>query len=83
MADVSTAERAINILLETGIDVREDMDAALWKDAGNLKVQYRLSVADTFAVALARRSSCSLISTDHHELDAINSAGTCQVVFVR
>lgn len=42
-----------------------------------------MSLGDTFAVALARRLNCPLISTDHHELDAIHAAGVFKVAFIR
>lgn len=32
---------------------------------------------------VARRIGCPFLSTDHHELDAINDAGVCAVEFIR
>ncbi len=81
--DHATAERAVAILLGLGLQIRRDMDEDFWKDAAEIKATHRLSVADSFAVALARRLKTALVSTDHHELDAINAAGVCSVIFVR
>ncbi len=80
---VVNAERALNLLTRLGIQVHEDMDTAFWKDAAHVKVTHHMSVADAFAIAMARRLNVSLVSTDHHELDAVHAAGTCRVLFVR
>jgi PIN domain nuclease of toxin-antitoxin system len=81
--DGPTALGVVRALRDNGLAVREDLDEALWLDAGRLKVAHSLSVADTFAVALARRLEAELLTTDHHELDAVSAAGECRIRFIR
>jgi len=81
--DATTALGFVRALRQTGLSVREDMDETLWLDAGRLKVAYGLSVADTFAIALARRLSGELMSADHHEFDPVAEAGECRIRFIR
>ncbi len=77
------ADKVLDLIEKSGVEVRNDGDRKFLKDAGFLKVNHKMSLADTFAVALARRLNCPLVSTDHHELDAVHAAGVCNVLFIR
>lgn len=77
------AHAVVQTISQAGVVVRADFDNELLQDASFLKVNHKMSLADTFGVALARRLSCALVSTDHHELDAVYSAGVCDVLFIR
>lgn len=79
----TAAEAAVSALTLVGVTIREDLDAALWKDAARLKNTYRMSLADSIGIALARRLSADFISTDHHELDTIDAAGVHVITFAR
>src|SRR6266545_1132563 len=57
------AEQAIDALFAGGMIIREDMDADFWKSAGKLKAGGRISLADTFAVALAVREGATLVTS--------------------
>jgi len=82
--DVPTAERAIQLLETAGISMREDMDATFWQDAGRLKATYvRISLADCFCLALARRVGGEALTADHHEFDALVPHGLCPIHFIR
>ena len=82
----TTEERtlaALSLLTDIGTKPREDMDADFWQDIGRLKAGPNPSLADCFGIALARRVDGTLLTTDHHELDATQAAGVCKVQFVR
>lgn len=67
-----------------GIQIVEAMDADLWQDAARLKSQFRrVSVADCFGVALARRLSAPFVTSDRHELEALEAAGVCDCLWIR
>lgn len=83
MKDAAYAERILDLLAKAGVATRGDFDRDFLKDASHLKTLYKMSLADTFAVALARRLGVELISTDHHELDALAVAGVCRITFIR
>jgi predicted nucleic acid-binding protein len=70
--------------LETGLILRNDMDVGFWQDAGELKaIHKRVSLADCSAIALARRLDAELITSDHHELDALAEQRVCKILFFR
>ncbi len=77
------AERIWANLDNAKIQVCNDLDRPFLRDASFVKTSHKMSFADSFAVALARRLNCSLVSTDHHELDAVHAAGVCNVIFIR
>jgi predicted nucleic acid-binding protein len=82
-SDEDTARQAIRDLLGVGVVPREDMDQGLWERAGLFKVRHRLSLADAFATALARRLDADLVSSDHHEFDPVARAGDANIRFIR
>ncbi len=83
-AGEDAAQGAMRLLAEPGILFRDDLDRPFWEDAARLKADYRrVSLADCFGLALTRRVNGVFLSTDHHELEAINAAGVCRVHFVR
>jgi PIN domain nuclease of toxin-antitoxin system len=77
------AKRVLDLVEKSGVEVRGDFDRAFLMDAGLLKTTHKMSLADTFGVALARRLGAPFVSTDHHELDAVDAVGVCQVLFIR
>ena len=83
ISDGEAAEAAIASLLTDGVVIRDEMDPEFWKDAGRLKVNHKLSVADTFCLALARRLGCELYTTDHHEMDPLVGKNICKIRFIR
>lgn len=66
------------------VQIIEAMDAELWRDAARLKSQFRrVSIADCFGVALARRNNATFVTSDRHELQALDNAGICDFLFIR
>lgn len=83
-SDLPTAQQAIADLFALGLTERPDMDMAFWQSVGQLKVNPgRISLADCFALALAIRTGGTLVTSDHHEFDAIVPLGLCPILFIR
>ena len=80
---ISTAETAIQTLLNAGIIPREDADTAFWKDAAAFKGRHALALPDAFCLALARRLSGTVVTTDHAEFDPLVPLGYCPILFIR
>jgi predicted nucleic acid-binding protein len=53
------------------IIILSDISDAIFEEAGRLKASYKVSFADTFALATASVTDAALLTTDHHEMDAI------------
>jgi predicted nucleic acid-binding protein len=84
MSGETDALSALNTLANLRITFREDMDAAMWQDAGRIKaIHRRIALADCFCIALARRLNGSVITSDHREFDPLIPLGLCQIHFIR
>ncbi len=80
----SDAIAIIQGFLDLGIFLRDDMDMEFLQHAGELKaVHKKVSLADCFAIALAKRLEAELVTSDHHELDALAQQGVCRISFFR
>ena len=63
--------------------LRRDADDVYIQRVGVVKVAERVSFADAFALALAERLRVPLITTDHHEFDAIERKGHFRFLWLR
>ena len=81
--DAVYADDILAQIKDMGIETRNDLNLEFLRDTSFLKVNCKMSLGNTFGVALARRLDCEFVSTDHHELDAVHAAGVCKVNFIR
>jgi PIN domain nuclease of toxin-antitoxin system len=56
------------------ITIIPDISDALFEEAGRLKSLYRISFADTFALAAASISGGMVLTADHHEMDKVEQS---------
>ena len=70
-------------LMNAGVEVMDDVSWRLLTIAGDLKVSTRLSLADTFAAALAIIDGGTVLTSDHREFGPVAQRGLCQVHFFR
>lgn len=77
------AEDALQSLIDAGIVVRDDHDAAFWKEAATFKGTHAIALPDTFCLALARRLSGTVLTTDHNEFDPLVLLNYCPILFIR
>ena len=68
---LAAAQTAWANALALPLALRRDADDTFIQRVGVIKVAERVSFADAFALALAERVHVPLITTDHHEFDAI------------
>jgi predicted nucleic acid-binding protein len=57
------------------IKINDKLTNEIFKKAGRLKSKYKLSLADSIAVAESIISKGSLVTADHHEIEPIEKAG--------
>jgi PIN domain nuclease of toxin-antitoxin system len=80
----AAASGAVEDLKWLGVDERNDLDEAFWREAGILKGTHRrVSLADCCAITLTRRVGGTLLTSDHHELDPLAAIGVCPITFIR
>ena len=80
----SVAQQAIQKLLSVGLIARNDMDNHFWQQAGRYKAELRrVSLADCFCITLAQRLDGFVVTSDHHEFDAVAEKSIVPVKFIR
>ena len=55
----------------------------LMTEATRFKTTHRISVADAFALGLAKLENAALVTSDHHEFDPIEAAGDATFLWIR
>ena len=55
------------------IIINAEITDKIFEEAGRLKSSYKISLADSFALAQALTTDSELLTSDHHELDVIES----------
>jgi predicted nucleic acid-binding protein len=82
-----SGEDAAKSLLEemkgNPVTIVSEIGDELFSEAGRLKATYSVSLADTFALALAKTSGAQLITSDHHEFDVLEEYGEARFLWIR
>lgn len=65
------------------VSIYRDIGDDLVAEASRFKVEWKVSLADAFALGLARLMEGKLVSTDHHEFDVIAESGLIQFYWLR
>jgi predicted nucleic acid-binding protein len=55
----------------------------LLKEAGRLKANYKMSIADSIAIAEATVSGGTLVTADHHEIEPVEKSEKINVLWFR
>ena len=79
----SAAQTAWTNTLALPLTLGRDADDAFIQRVGVIKVEERVSFADAFALALAERLNVPLVTTDHHEFDAVEQKGHFRFLWLR
>jgi predicted nucleic acid-binding protein len=77
------ADKLLSNLLKFPIIYEARIDLNLLKIAAEFKVKYKVSVADTVALALADMKNAVLMTSDHHEFDEIEKVGRLKFCWIR
>jgi len=65
------------------IEIISEISDELFTEAGRLKATYKMSFADSFALAQAVVSDGALLTSDHHEFDVIEGKEKINFAWVR
>lgn len=82
--NVLTARNAVADFQDSGVTIISDMSTPLWEDAAQIKADWkRVSLADCFGVALARKLNGEFVTADRHELEVLENNNVARFVFIR
>ncbi|HET7234101.1 MAG TPA: PIN domain-containing protein [Longimicrobium sp.] len=82
-AGTPVAEEAIYDLHAAGVAEYNNLDASFWRSVGRIKSTGRISIADSFCLALAQRVGGEVVTSDRHEFEAWVPRRLCPIRFIR
>ncbi|MDR3164075.1 MAG: PIN domain-containing protein [Synergistaceae bacterium] len=82
-ADKETADNVVFELVKCPITVVAEISDAVFTEAGRLKATYKISLADSIALAETSVSGGSLVTADHHEFDSIEKRESIRFHWIR
>ena len=79
----AAAREIIDAVFQMPIDIRWHMDTLVIETAARLKTSFRISLADSVALANAVSQGAPLATSDHHEFEPIVAAGVARILWIR
>ena len=79
----SAADEFIVEIHQSPIIVNPEIKDKIFMEAGRLKASYKISLADSFALAQTVVADGSLLTCDHHEFDAVEEKEDIRFVWIR
>jgi predicted nucleic acid-binding protein len=78
-----TADEMISHLEASVVNIETKIDKDVITEAGRLKVKYKISLADSFAIAQAKVVNGILLTSDHHELETVEANEPIKFLWIR
>jgi len=77
------ADLMISEMKKRPIEINAEMSDEIFNEAGRLKATYRISLADSIALAQTIAVDGELLSADHHEFDVIEGNEPIRFYWIR
>jgi len=77
------ADNLFKTIEQMPITIKDTLTNGVFKEAGRLKSKYKLSLADSIAVAESVINKGSLVTADHHEIEPIEMAEKINITWFR
>ncbi|MCL2355703.1 MAG: type II toxin-antitoxin system VapC family toxin [Defluviitaleaceae bacterium] len=78
-----SADKMVESIMASQTTVVSEIKQDVFAEAGRLKANYRISLADAFALAQAKVTKGVLLTSDHHEFDVIEANEPVQFLWIR
>jgi predicted nucleic acid-binding protein len=77
------ADNLFKTIEQMPITIKDTLTNEVFKEAGRLKSKYKLSLADSIAIAESIVNKGSLVTADHHEIGPIEIAEKINITWFR
>jgi len=77
------ADEEIAMIKKLPIVIQTEITDKIFAEAGRLKAFYKISFADSFALAQAIVSGGELLTSDHHEFEALQGKEDIRIGWIR
>jgi predicted nucleic acid-binding protein len=78
-----TAAQVLQLVKDNRIMTLPFISDEVLEEAGRLKAAYKISLADSIALAEARTQNASLVTCDHHEFDPLEQTEPISFLWIR
>jgi predicted nucleic acid-binding protein len=77
------ADEVYENILNLPVTIIEKLDATVFREAGRLKAVYKISLADSIALAESKIRKAPIVTCDHHEFDVIEKNKELKFYWIR
>lgn len=77
------AQTVLDVIQYYSVQIASDVSWQIFHEAARLKASYSLSLGDALGLATAVEQSAPFVSSDHHELEALEERETVQIRWFR
>ena len=81
--DKKTADEMFAFVEASAVGIVTELDRAVLTEAGRMKACYKISLADSIALSQAKAADGILLTSDHHEFDAIEGKEPVKFMWIR
>lgn len=81
--DKEQADKFLKEVKQSPIGINHEITDEIFVEAGRLKASYKISLADSIALAQASTSDGVLMTADHHEFDIIEKNEKIHFMWIR
>lgn len=78
-----TAENRLRAIKESPLTIIDTLADEVFREAGRLKSRYRMSLADSIVLAESVVKKAVVVSSDHHEFDAVERDEDIEFLWIR
>ena len=78
-----SADEMMKSIISSPTIINSEITANIFAEAGRLKATYKISLADSIALAQAKVENAFLLTSDHHEFDVIEANEPIQFLWIR
>jgi len=77
------ADEQVNMIKKLPLFINREITDKIFEEAGRLKASYKISFADSFALAQAIAVNGALLTSDHHEFDILEKKESIIFAWIR
>ena len=78
-----SADNLVETMKQMPVIINDTLTDEVFKEAGRIKVEYRMSLADSVAIAETIINKGSLVTSDHHEIEPVEKKENISVIWFR
>lgn len=78
-----SADKMVEVIKAFPTTVIAEISNDIFAEAGRLKASYKISLADSFALAQTKVLNGTLLTSDHHEFDIIEAKEPINFLWIR